>query len=196
MGRKVTQTQEANAHGKPAANGYLPPLLAEIVKPEKAASPSGKTQLYAGTSSPTAGKPPFVELAGAMLFASLLAAVGSLALATLLSDGDWPSLARTFFPSIACSWMILAACKSWTTPADDSVSRRLTLLNVGLLVGMLSMWLDGFPLPWPHAADEGIEQSLPMLGRYLGYYGLLFLLVRWWKLTSNCIGRIASVSRP
>jgi len=190
MGRKVAQTQEVNK-GTNVPRLPLNQAADAPRSPETERSTLPQEPWQSLTPAPTAPtQTPFVELAGALLYSALLCGVGSLALSTLLGDGDWSFLARMFFPSVLCSWLVLAVCKRWSQPMEESVARRLTLLSLGLLLGLVAMWLDGFPLPWPHEggdarvpSTDAIEHTLPKLGRYLGYFGLLFLLLRWWKLT-------------
>jgi hypothetical protein len=99
---------------------------------------------------------------------------------------------------------------------EDSWTRRLVLMCCGFGVGLLALWLDGYalPLPWsptgqvdslqPWAGPEGGERnlftslyhenrSMPLLACYLGYFGLMFLVLRWWKNTEPTRGRRVSL---
>jgi len=80
-------------------------------------------------------------------------------------------------------------------------------MGMGMLIGLASLWFDGYELPLPfvssHQPDSllpwsGLEtrhpffgflypdnQSLPVLAGYLSYFGLLFLALRWWKLAEE-----------
>jgi hypothetical protein len=89
---------------------------------------------------------------------------------------------------------------------EDSWTRRLVLMCCGFAVGLFGLWLEGYsvPLPWasgthadalqPWTAPADFPQarsfftslypenrSMPLLACYLGYFGLMFLVLRWWK---------------
>jgi hypothetical protein len=145
------------------------------------------------------------EVGGTLLVATLLAAVSAFALA-VLGESDWRVFARVFFlTTLGCAAVLILA-PLWTGPADESWTRRLTFMGLGLLIGVAAVWLDGFqlPLPWsgwanadslhPFAVGEAPPRhrffgllyrdnsSLPVLAGYLSYFGLMFLALRWWKI--------------
>jgi hypothetical protein len=84
----------------------------------------------------------------------------------------------------------------------------------GFAVGLIALWLEGYdvPLPWSPAAQTealqpwappagagrphgffvslyGQNQSMPVLACYLGFFGLMFLVLRWWKTTDPNRGK-------
>jgi serine/threonine protein kinase len=101
------------------------------------------------------------------------------------------------------------------TPQEESWARRLLLMTLGLGVGVFALWLDGYEMPippWKSSVNrlevlrpwqgdvEGqlaLRQSffgrlyatenttMSMMACYLSYFGLMFLLLRWWKQTET-----------
>jgi hypothetical protein len=146
-----------------------------------------------------------VELGSMLLWALVLAMVLSMAWALIFQQGDWRVLAPTCFLALASSWAFLISGKLWTTAAEESWQRRLSLMALGLGVGILALWLEGYQLPIPgvtegadvlEPAPHGLtpeqrhpffgalypeNHSLPVLACYLSYFGLMFLVLRWWK---------------
>jgi hypothetical protein len=152
------------------------------------------------------------ELTGILLWSVLVAALLSVAWSLFFGGGDYSKLPQTFFMAVACSWCVLIPSKLWPPSAqDDSWTRRLVHMTLGLGVAVFGLWLDGYelPLPWtaparlevlqpwqgknadPHAHAVGFVSSLyatnntsmPIMACYLSYFGLMFLVLRWWKST-------------
>jgi hypothetical protein len=143
-------------------------------------------------------------ISATLLAALALALMFSMAWALVFERGDWRALAPTFFLSAVCSWACLIPGKLWTSVVDDSWQRRLVLMCLGLVVGLFALWLDGYPLPWPWQPD-GTESlspaprslagtrhpfysvlypdnhTLPVIAGWVSYFGLMFLVLRWWK---------------
>src|SRR5207237_404944 len=90
---------------------------------------------------------------------------------------------------------------------------RLLQMTLGFGVGLLALWWAGyeFPLPWKNAGQLEVLQplvpdeqraqllrhswigqhyrsentSMPILACYVTYFGLMFLVLRWWKTTET-----------
>ncbi|MCI0639570.1 MAG: serine/threonine protein kinase [Gemmataceae bacterium] len=144
------------------------------------------------------------QLAGAVLLASFLALVFSFLLGILFKEGDWQSMAPVFFLTTLGSGAVLTISRFWKTPVEDSWTRRLVLMGMGVGLGIIGLWLDGFQLPWfgngpadsmrplvsPGEASRhpvyGLlypdNRTLPVFFGYLSYFGLMFLALRWWKM--------------
>ncbi len=128
----------------------------------------------------------------------------------------------TFFMAVACSWCVLIPSKLWVANSeDDSWARRLLLMTLGFGVGLFALWLDGYELPLPWAPANRLEvlkplpgnledqealrhswvgrlyggenTSMPILACYLSYFGLMFLVLRWWKSTETYRGKRFSI---
>ena len=162
-------------------------------------SPSNEAVTLVHTASPR-----LAEISGMLLFALALALLLSMGWALIFQHGDWRALAPTFFVSAAASWALLIPGKLWRGAVEESWQRRLVLMGLGLGIGLLALWLDGYPLPLPGQVDtlealapqpRGVSEtrhpfysalypdnrSLPVFACYLSYFGLMFLVLRWWK---------------
>jgi eukaryotic-like serine/threonine-protein kinase len=153
------------------------------------------------------------ELTGMLLWAIVFSGLLAAGWALLFGKGEWAPLLNTFYLTLAASWAVLLPSKLWpVTSDDDSWSRRLLLMSLGFGVGLLALWLDGyqFPLPWALGAEQAEvfrpwvpgpndlvgersplrwiytdNRSMPVLAGYLGFFGLMFLVLRWWKSTEE-----------
>jgi serine/threonine protein kinase len=147
------------------------------------------------------------ELTGILLASVAYAAVLTMAWTLFVPVGDHAGWAPIFCTVVAASWAILASSKLWPpTPKEESWTRRLMLCSLGLGVAVLALWVEGYelPVPWnPSARLEvmhpwqaeiaGPERhrswsdntSMSILACYLSYFGLMFLMIRWWKSTET-----------
>jgi serine/threonine protein kinase len=149
------------------------------------------------------------ELCGMLVWSVLLSALFASAWTLFVRHGRWESLADTFFLTTACAWAVILPSRLWTgvKTLEDSWSRRLVLMCCGFAVGLFALWLDGYSLPLPWVAGSNADalqpwnpppgdaangnafftrlysenRSMPVLACYLGYFGLMFLWLRWWK---------------
>jgi hypothetical protein len=154
------------------------------------------------------------ELSGALLVSIIGSAMLAVAWVLITGGGDYRKLAPIFFVGVACSWVVMIPNKLWPpSKEDDSWTRRLVLMTLGFVVAILALWLDGYelPMPWspqanfevlkPWQGDPDAQQtlrhswrgglsrrentSMPILACYLSYFGLMFLILRWWKITET-----------
>lgn len=161
------------------------------------------------------------ELSGILLWSVMVAAVMSVAWTLLVDGGDYSKLWPTFYLALACSWSVLIPSKLWIASSDeDSWTRRLLLMTLGFGVALFALWLDGYDLPMPWNANARMEVarpwqpdaeeldalrnswvgrlypanvSMPILACFLAYFGLNFLVLRWWKATETYRSRRFSV---
>jgi hypothetical protein len=159
----------------------------------------------------TTPEPParrFAELCGMLVWSVALSALFASAWALFVRHAQWTAFAETFFLTAAASWAVILPSRLWTglKALEDSWTRRLVLLCCGFAVGLFGLWLQGYalPLPWTASAHADALQpwaapadgaaprtfftalyrenrSMPLLACYLGYFGLMFLVLRWWK---------------
>lgn len=148
------------------------------------------------------------ELTGSMLMASLvclvLGVISFIANASATegasSANGLPLYAWTTITSVVGTWAILIAGKFWEGSAGDQALRRFVMLVVGMLVGYFSgLFASALELQptyspvvrsWDQLQGQLIPQfkSLyevtgePHLLAYVGYFGGLFVLLRWWLL--------------
>lgn len=122
---------------------------------------------------------------------------------------DSSKLAPLFFVVVAASWAVLIPNKLWLPSSqEESWTRRLLQMSLGFAVGAFALWLDGYEMPWANngnvamlqpwqgdaASQEELRRSffgkifpentsMPILACFIGYFGLMFLVLRWWKQT-------------
>jgi hypothetical protein len=87
------------------------------------------------------------ELAGSMAMAALVAMLLCIVWAGVLQTDDMTKMGPYFFLTLACSWVVLVTAKLWTTRVEDSWQRRVTLASLGVLIGALTLWLEGYEAP-------------------------------------------------
>ena len=152
------------------------------------------------------------ELSGILLWSIVGSAMLSVGWVLVFGGGNYDKLATIFFLVVAASWSVLIPSKLWLPDAEeDSWTRRLLLMTLGFGVALLALWMDGYelPLPWTAPGELKVLQpwqgdaesrealrhswlgkvypekptSMPILACYLSYFGLMFLVLRWWKTT-------------
>jgi hypothetical protein len=155
-----------------------------------------------------------LELCGSLGMSALLAAVLCILWAAVRRTNDLAEMGGYFFLTMACCWAVLIPAKIWATRVEDSWRRRLVLLCLGLGVGLLALWLEGYdlralfaPESRAAAAEVGDEvppeealpaprnwtlgglfhsgTALPIAACYLSYFGLAFFVLRWWKMADR-----------
>jgi serine/threonine protein kinase len=152
----------------------------------------------------------FAELCGMLVWSVALSALFASAWTLFVRHANWAALTDTFFLTTAAAWAVILPSRLWVgvKMLEDSWSRRLVMMCCGFGVGLFALWLEGytFALPWANGSGADVLQpwsppddggngrsfftriyyenrSMPMLACYLGYFGLMFLLLRWWKST-------------
>lgn len=162
--------------------------------------------------STTAQAPALPRVAGllsALIYAAFLSAVLCFAVSMVLFRGEWHEMITPFFLTLGGAWGILIGNFFWQKRAEESARRRFILTGVGIALGALALWLDGFQLPWPgvdpaevdslRALPGAVPQTprhpfydalyppsrIPALIGYLVYFALMFFALRWWQLPAN-----------
>jgi hypothetical protein len=141
-----------------------------------------------------------MELCGSMaltvLFAALATALwGALALDKTPTAAGLTRLSGLFFLTVAASWAILVPAKFWTERRGDSWARRVVMMVLGGLVGLVALWLEGWSpsLPGPEAPPAWVGGALvPVFpnavvneAAYFSYFALAFFALRWWRMTGR-----------
>jgi hypothetical protein len=136
------------------------------------------------------------ELCGSLALTALFAALATMLWAAVGRVNDLTDLGAGFFLTVAVCWAVLVPAKFWNSQRGDSGVRRAVMMILGVLVGLGSLWLDGWTigLPtsdsvWTTASTESVpsllfgqRQGIPIAAGYLSYFGLAFFALRWWKL--------------
>jgi hypothetical protein len=136
------------------------------------------------------------QLSGSLTIAAIASAVITGALAALGFVKDLPSALLFAGTSIVGSWGLLGASKLIEGTSMDKSLRRLWLGAIGLPVGAAAYGLDQFLLvdytqPGMDRRYYGLVTDVgdlrfasstgePTLAAYLAFFGLLFLLRKWW----------------
>ena len=140
------------------------------------------------------------ELTGSMALAAALALVGTTLWAVLChlsGQGLSPSnLGTIFFLAVGASWAVLVPAKVWALRRGDFWSRRILMMTLGILLGLSTLWLQGWS---PHHLPEAIGNAPRPLHHlttllswlpsgqtegigYVSYFALVFFVLRWWRM--------------
>ncbi len=175
---------------RPASVKVAPPLPS----PYRAANPP--------TVLPADVKPreKMAELCTSLILAVLLAVLlGIISTALWANQSDWrhesADFGATAFLVIFASWLVMIPSKWWNERTGDPWLRRGVLMVLGLGLGVLAAWINGWdvrPAPTELSATNlpPVELTrerfplMPLFG-YMSYFGLAFLLLRWWRLTER-----------
>ena len=154
------------------------------------------------------------ELTGILLWSVIVSSILAVGWTLFTGEGDYSKLLPIFFVSLACSWTVLIPSKLWQpSAAEESWTRRLLLMTIGFGVAVFALWLEGYEMPAPWKQSENLtvlrpweprdnsqnelrrsffgmvfrseNTSMPILACYLSYFGLMFLVLRWWKMTQE-----------
>ena len=155
------------------------------------------------------------ELTGSMLMSAFVAAVLSVVMLVLGSQhldahiGSWgPLYAWLTLTSTVGAWSVLCLAKLWEGTTGDQAMRRFCLLAAGFGLGAFAWFLSRFLFVEPsyllgswEGFRHGFGAQIPALYEvtgtprplaYMGYFGGLFLLLRWWlnadPLRTNRLG--------
>ncbi|MBY0227920.1 MAG: serine/threonine protein kinase [Gemmataceae bacterium] len=134
---------------------------------------------------PLASPPPaqtLPELASSLMLAGVFAGLGSLLYLAVRPENEAIKLAGNLFVlSLAASWAVLVPSRLWPEKEGEAWERRLALMGLGALVGLLACWMDG----WLLSTNEPPEHVLSMEASYVCLYALAFALPRWWQWASK-----------
>ena len=116
----------------------------------------------------------------------------------MLGEPKLELLGSLFFTTVALSWSVLLPAKFWTRSTTDGWGRRLILMGLGALIGVGTMWLNGWS---PSLADRNFgpidstgeftrrlltdSNGFVSSARYIAYFGLALGALRWWKMADR-----------
>ncbi|MBX9679102.1 MAG: serine/threonine protein kinase [Gemmataceae bacterium] len=181
------RTPQGTMHGTPA-----PARVTEV-------APRLASQMPTREAAPTTVFPgPGSERIREMLLASIIAVAVAAGWGMLFQGGDWRSVASAALLGIVGSCGLILAKTWWRRPREESWRRRLGLGTFGVLLGVAAVWLQGYSIveatrPSFVVAGETTPRhpffsalysdspKLPVAAAYAAYFGLIFLLLRWWK---------------
>jgi hypothetical protein len=137
------------------------------------------------------------DASGALVKAPLVAALALVPYAVISQNAEWASLSKLFLLTAAVSWAMILGAGGSKYYVTDTWARRLKLAGLGVLVGALAFWLDGWAVP--HAPSAGAPSgetflfgtvqvppdSLSAGLKYLLYFAGVMGAGRWWKAAAK-----------
>src|SRR5205085_164034 len=110
----------------------------------------------------------FAELSGSLALTALLASLAMVVWAAVRRAGaetlDWTELGSLYYKTVLVSWAVLIPAKCWTRRCRNGLARRLTMFCIGLMVGVATLWIDGWVIRPPLTATStgaGLNSWLP-----------------------------------
>ena len=182
-----------------AVDDTIRPQTAQTVAPPAAATPPPASRAASSEIIPSvlpvySFRFQVAELCGSMVLAALMAGLAGLMWSSVgKSSASTNELFASFFLTVATCWAIMIPAKCWPDQRGDSWSRRLVMMFLGVGVGLMALWLDGWT-PILHsqllnAEDFGSEfapnPGVTKVGGYILYFALAFFALRWWKLAER-----------
>src|SRR5262249_54361223 len=151
---EFTQAVETTAKPRPAAEPVTPSR--EVQRPTPAPKPEPATP---------AGGPPssaalLGELFGSMVLAGLFRGLATALGAAIVPGQSAEDLGAVFFLTVAASWAVLVPAKFWTRPLEESLSRRTVQMLLGVAVGAVALWVEGWTLDGGVRVRDGVTASV------------------------------------
>ncbi|MFM8271750.1 MAG: protein kinase domain-containing protein [Gemmata sp.] len=177
--------------GRPVA----PPGPADV--PREAARPVAVPTRPAPPGPLTsAARDRLTELAAAFAQAPLVAAACTAPWAVFQVSVPWTVLGRVFLLATVLSWAMMVVGRLPRRSESNPWGRRAVQLAVGLCVGALAFWLDGWALPTGTANASGrdivlftshrvSQDTFATAMKYLVYFGTTAAIFRWWVATDR-----------
>jgi eukaryotic-like serine/threonine-protein kinase len=145
------------------------------------------------------GREKVTEVIGSMLLSTVVSLAACVVMFVIQGNTGYEQLAWLALVGTIGSWAVLIPSKFWEGTRGDPVVRRVVLMTMGLLVGLFA-WgsAEALMVNVPPAAPTSISLfrhnefnfnftgfydtfGQPTFRLYLAYFGLLFLIVRWWR---------------
>lgn len=137
-----------------------------------------------------------MDLAAAFALIPVITAACTAPWAVFQSQVPWTLLGRVFLLSTVLAWAVMLIGRLPKRSESNPWGRRAIQLCVGLALGVLAFWLDGWALPSNHANARSQDlvlitnhrltpETFSTVVRYLFYFGLTVALCRWWKMTDR-----------
>jgi hypothetical protein len=136
------------------------------------------------------------ELASGFTLVPLVAAILTAPCALIQSEASWTVLARVLLLSTLLSWALLVVGRLPRRDLKSAWSRRAIQFFVGLGIGAMAFWLDGWAVPKGTSSASSRDLILATghrldpdtfynALRYLFYFGLAVGACRWWVATDR-----------
>ena len=145
----------------------------------------------------TAWRDRITDLAGGLTKAPLIGALALVPYALLAQTSEWATLGKMFLMTSTLSWVLLIGAGRRNYRSTDSWWPRLRFAMLGMAVGVLAFWAEGWAMPlvntWPTPTGyktlfglltfEG--DTLSVLSRYMLYFGGILGAGRWWRTVAR-----------
>ena len=152
------------------------------------------------TGSPGTFRERLTELAGGLALTPLITVTCTVPWAILNTATPWTILGRVFVLATVLTWGLLLISRLPRRDEKNPWGRRAMQLFVGLGVGALAFWLDGWGLPTGTesattrdlvlATGHRVSPETLTAGlQYLFYYGLAIAACRWWRASDRGAGK-------
>jgi hypothetical protein len=194
MARAVEAVGQVNAPVNPARPVYVPPPPVPVPAIEETPEPPPVVSV----------RGQLAELSGSLALSAVLAGLLAILYAALARVHSWTDAGLVMFLTIAVCWAVLIPAKFWNHSKGDPAMRRVIMMILGAIIGAATLWLQG-RLPFgldPAAPTDGDVQfiaqrwngppasvsdanSFEVMARYICYFALPFLILRWWKMADR-----------
>jgi hypothetical protein len=175
----------------PSLNGKSPAHDTVIDEPRKSPNAIPVARPVIGSGSPGNFRERLTELTGGFTFVPLICLACTAPWALIGGATPWAVLAQVFLLSTTLTWSLLLVARISRQPDKNPWARRSLHLLVGVGVGLLAFWLDGWAVPRGTANASSRDlvlatnhrlspEALGTAARYLFYFGLAVGACRWW----------------
>jgi hypothetical protein len=182
-----------------AGSGNIPkaatPILTPPIQTPKAPMPPQPEPPIMTALPATTLRGQLLELCGSMSVAVLFAALATTLWAAIGGTRELATLGPLFFLTVASSWAVLAPGKFFTDKRGDAWKRRIVMMVLGGLIGVLALWVNGWSVAVAMVDETGGQ--MPNYGMslmratgineagYISYYAIAFFALRWWRMTDR-----------
>ncbi len=174
------------------------PLAAPIMPPGLPPLPLPLARAAAIPTAVFAWRDRLSELSGSLAAAPLLVLLLLVPYGLAAQVTDPLALGKVFLVSTALAWTMVLGSAGRSFRSADTWWPRLRFAGMGLAVGLLAFWLDGWTLPAASAggpvSSRGVTffglatidgESVPFAAKYLLYFAGVLGLGRWWRLSAR-----------
>ena len=178
-----------------------PPIPQRLQAPPIPAGPKvdAKTPLpMAKPVVPPTFRDRLTGMLGSLLLVPAIVALGLVPYGLLANPSDWTGLMKLFLVTTALAWAVMIGSGAATFRSPDGWARRARLGALGLLVGLLAFWLDGWTMPRSSGGQPSTSSQAYLFGtvtmptdafstgvRYLLYFGVALAAGRWWRAAAR-----------
>ncbi len=137
------------------------------------------------------------ELCGSMALAAVFAGMATMLWSATGSLKDMSDIGAAFYLTVVTCWAVLVPAKFWCSHHGDGWTRRIIMMGLGTLVGLVALWVDGREIPLlsppvelekfgaPYPVSLGVSNTFAQASTYVSYFALAFFAVRWWKMADR-----------